>query len=87
MTVTRPDFFVHLIKQNLFLDEIEQVIKDLEEYKNKQVEEKELCPHCYYHMEYGGFTWEKTGYMGNAPAYQELPTVMFCDQCNYVEDI
>lgn len=66
---------------------VNSAIKELKDKLKKTVEDGELCPKCFAKLEYGDAVRELMGRVGDAPAYQCIPTKMVCRDCDYYEDL
>lgn len=66
---------------------MDAVVKQLKGKLRETVEDEELCPKCFAKLEYGDAVRELMGRVGDAPAYQYIPTKMVCRDCDYYEDL
>jgi uncharacterized protein with PIN domain len=66
---------------------MESVIKRFKDRLWEIVADKDLCPKCFTTLVYGDEVKELMGYVGDAPAYQKIPTKMVCPECDYYEEV
>jgi len=79
------DFIDELKLDPLYI--MEQVIRKMEADLKQRIKDDDLCPECCSKLEPGKWEREYIGFMGNAPAYRDVATVMYCRNCGYERDV